>query len=47
MIKAILFDLDGTLVDRGASLATFLKGQYTRCLSQSGSVDYAAFRARF
>lgn len=30
MIKAILFDLDGTLLDRGASLKHFITDQYDR-----------------
>lgn len=30
MIKAVLFDLDGTLLDRDASVHSFIKVQYDR-----------------
>jgi putative hydrolase of the HAD superfamily len=46
-MKAILFDLDGTLVDREASLEPFLRGQYDRCLLRSMGVDYTSFRDRY
>lgn len=47
MIQAVLFDLDGTLTDRQASLAPFLKGQYARCLSQFRNINGAAFHDRY
>jgi len=37
MIKAILFDLDGTLLDRDASLKGFIDTQYNRLHTLIGS----------
>lgn len=47
VIKAVLFDLDGTLLDRQAALEPFLRAQYDRCLSQSENIGYEPFRDRY
>lgn len=46
-VAAVLFDLDGTLLDRAASLAAFLGGQYQRFSKDLGRVDAATWRDRF
>lgn len=45
MIKAILFDLDETLLDREAMIERFLVGQYARLALQRPT--YAVYHARF
>jgi putative hydrolase of the HAD superfamily len=43
MIKSILFDLDGTLLDRDTSIEKFIQAQYDRlatCLSHIPKIDY-------
>jgi putative hydrolase of the HAD superfamily len=45
-IKAVLFDLDGTLLDRDTSLALFVRDQYDR-YSQFQVVDKGIFVQRF
>ncbi|MEZ4736861.1 MAG: HAD family hydrolase [Caldilineaceae bacterium] len=45
MIKAVLFDLDETLLDREAMIERFLVGQYARLGLQTPS--YELYRARF
>ena len=45
-IKAVLFDLDGTLLDRDASLRLFVRGQYHR-ISQLQAVDQENYAQRF
>ncbi|OMF23473.1 L-2-haloalkanoic acid dehalogenase [Paenibacillus sp. FSL H8-0548] len=45
-IKAVLFDLDGTLLDRDASLARFVREQYERLFNQSG-IDKELYVNRF
>lgn len=47
MIKAILFDLDETLLDRNASILAFLAGQYTRFPTTLAAVPFAHYRDRF
>lgn len=34
MVKAVIFDLDGTLLDRDSSLKPFIKNQYTRYINE-------------
>lgn len=46
MIKAVLFDLDGTLLDRDQSLAAFLEHQYYR-IEAFQCVDKFEFMQRF
>jgi putative hydrolase of the HAD superfamily len=45
LIKAILFDLDDTLLDRTTSLAEFVKAQHQR--HQLDHVDYETYQRRF
>ena len=47
MIKAALFDLDGTLLDRAASLADFLADQHERFALRLGSAGLQDWRGRF
>lgn len=47
MIKAVLFDLDGTLLDRSGSLTVFLKDQYSRYQSHFSGVPCEWFQRRF
>jgi putative hydrolase of the HAD superfamily len=47
MIKAVLFDLDGTLLDRDASLALFIEGQYERLRPHLGHVPKGQYTERF
>ncbi|GIO97148.1 haloacid dehalogenase [Paenibacillus lautus] len=46
MIKAVLFDLDGTLLDRDSSLKQFVMNQHDR-LEVLHSADKAEYTARF
>lgn len=46
MIKGILFDLDGTLLDREQSLIAFIRNQYHR-IQAFQSVDEPIFVQRF
>ena len=47
MIKAVLFDLDGTLLDRDASLVLFVEHQYERLQAHLGHVPKEQYRKRF
>lgn len=47
MIKAVLFDLDGTLLDRDASIKRFIDGQYDRMKKWLGSIPKEKYVARF
>ncbi|TWT02522.1 HAD family hydrolase [Planomicrobium sp. CPCC 101079] len=47
MIKAVLFDLDGTLLDRDASLLAFIDRQYDRLEEWVGHVPKERFVSRF
>lgn len=47
MIKTILFDLDGTLLDREASLEHFIDSQYNRLQAFLGHIPQEVFKARF
>lgn len=44
---AVLFDLDGTLLDRAAALAAFLDDQFQRFSQDLGDVTQETWRARF
>ncbi len=46
-IRAVLFDLDGTLYDRGASLRAFLTAQYAARADLLGAVPLQAFIDKF
>lgn len=47
MIKAILFDLDGTLLDRDTSLLLFIEAQYERLRDVLGHIPKEHYIARF
>ncbi|MEH7440689.1 HAD family hydrolase [Bacillus sp. JJ1122] len=46
-IKAVFFDLDGTLLDRNASLVKFINDQYERYIKELYLVDKQHFMNRF
>jgi putative hydrolase of the HAD superfamily len=47
MIKAILFDLDGTILDRNASLKHFLARQYDRLAEKLNKITKIDYISRF
>ncbi|MBN8209665.1 HAD family hydrolase [Bacillus sp. NTK071] len=47
MIKAVLFDLDGTLLNRIASVEKFINDQYKRLSKELEMVDESDYCARF
>lgn len=47
MIKAVIFDLDGTLLNRDASVHKFINDQYERFHHALGKVPKAAYSSRF
>ncbi|SDN65465.1 HAD family hydrolase [Alkalicoccus daliensis] len=47
MIKAVLFDLDGTMLDRNASVQLFLENQFKRFEKQLKGISEEAFIRRF
>ncbi|CAN5816060.1 HAD family hydrolase [soil metagenome] len=47
LIKAVLFDLDGTLLDREHSLLDFVQQQYRRFPAIVGSAPYPVYVMRF
>lgn len=47
MIRAVLFDLDGTLLDRNASVHAFLLDHYSRLLQARSTAPFETFRTRF
>lgn len=47
MIKAVLFDLDGTLLDRDASVKSFINSQYERLNESVGQVLKDQYVSRF
>ncbi|WP_214795076.1 MULTISPECIES: HAD family hydrolase [unclassified Exiguobacterium] len=46
-IKAVIFDLDGTLLNRDESVQKFIKSQYNRIISSVESVNQMDYMARF
>ena len=47
MIKAALFDLDGTLLNRDESLKKFINNQYERLKRSVGHIPKDKYMARF
>lgn len=47
MLKAVLFDLDETLIDRGATMRAAAKDQYCRFFSPDAAVSEADYVAKF
>lgn len=47
MIKAILFDLDGTLLDRDTSIQNFIANQYERLKPQLSKISKKDYINRF
>jgi putative hydrolase of the HAD superfamily len=47
MIRSILFDLDGTLLDRHKSLLNFISDQYERIINEFQHVDKERYLQRF
>jgi putative hydrolase of the HAD superfamily len=47
LIKAVLFDLDGTLLDRDQSIKRFIDGQYDRMEKGIGHIPKEKYVARF
>ncbi|KYG59258.1 HAD family hydrolase [Planococcus maritimus] len=47
MIKAVLFDLDGTLLNRDATVASFIAEQYERLRPSLGHIPKVLYRERF
>jgi putative hydrolase of the HAD superfamily len=47
MIKAVFFDLDGTLLDRDASVKRFISGQYDRLTDYLSHIPKNDYIARF
>lgn len=47
MIKAVIFDLDGTLLDRDKSVEKFVSNQYRRLNDVLGHIDQTDYMQRF
>lgn len=47
MLKAVVFDLDGTLLDRDASLRRFLENQYYRLIHHLSHIPKGQYISRF
>ena len=47
MVKAVLFDLDGTLLDRDRSLKHFVEVQYDRLADDLGHIPKASYVTKF
>ena len=47
MIKVILFDLDGTILDRQSSLMNFIDHQYNRFITYLNHINQTTFKNKF
>lgn len=47
MLKAVIFDLDGTLLNRQASVESFVQGQYERLFESVSHIPKEQYIARF
>lgn len=47
MVQAVLFDLDGTLLDRDTSIKQFVAAQYDRLITHLSYIPKAAYTSRF
>ncbi len=47
MVKAVLFDLDGTLLDRDTSVRQFISAQYDRLTEHLSYIPKQDYTARF
>ncbi|MGI2328550.1 HAD family hydrolase [Planococcus sp. YIM B11945] len=47
MVKAVLFDLDGTLLDRDSSVESFISSQYDRLGKWVGHIPKTEYASRF
>ena len=47
MIKTVIFDLDGTLLDRDSSLQSFVNNQYDRLVSSFKHIEKQNYIRRF
>ncbi|MBW4491204.1 MAG: HAD hydrolase-like protein [Trichocoleus desertorum ATA4-8-CV12] len=47
MVEAVLFDLDGTLLDRDASIRQFIAAQYDRLGNYLSHIPKADYVSRF
>ncbi|VEP16689.1 HAD-superfamily hydrolase, subfamily IA, variant 1 [Hyella patelloides LEGE 07179] len=47
MIKAVIFDLDGTLLNRDSSLQSFVANQYDRFATSLGHIERQSYIRRF
>jgi len=47
MIRAVLFDLDETLIIRAGAIRAFIAGQYERFAGRLGGIDAATYASRF
>ena len=47
MIKSVLFDLDGTLLDRDTSIEQFIWAQYDRLIDRLNHIPKSEYTTRF
>lgn len=47
MIESVLFDLDGTILDREKSLEKFIELQYQNLVAHQYDIDFNQYKNRF